>query len=179
MSGPRMASGRLRLWFVCVIAFTAAPPLLGTAIAQQLPLVLNLTTKNGTNPIYRPGEFFTVVLRANQPSYAQCYYSAGDGTLAMIFPNSAQSDNQLKPGVPVTIPPEDGDFKIRFGHELTFETIACFATEDNTAGWIPPDYSRALVPIPGKALSDLEQELLTIRPRAKIAKSAVTAVIGQ
>lgn len=149
------------------------------ASAQQLPLVVQVTTEKGTNPIYRPGQLLHVTVRTNREAYVQCYYVAADGSVALVFPNPDQSDNRIAGGAPIVVPPVEGDFKIRLVKELSFETISCFGTLDDTRDWIPAAFSKPLEVIPNISYADLEAQLLTRRPRNEISLGSVTVVVSQ
>ncbi len=173
----RRAGGRIASSIaVAVFSAFAVMPM---TWAQEQALVLQVTTADGTNPIYRPGSVLEVILRSNREAYVQCYYVAADGSVAMVFPNKDQPDYRVPGGEPITIPPHDGDFKIRLSKELSFETVACFGSLDDTRSWIPPEFSIPLETIQGVSYSDLEQTLLSRKSREEIAKGSVTAVVSQ
>lgn len=78
-------------------------------------------TVNKTDRVYREGENLSLTVDADQDCFIYVINTDKDGVRGIIFPNKFQTENRVKAGQKVLVPPADSPVKIRtkapFGRE--------------------------------------------------------------
>lgn len=111
-------------------ALTSVAPAPGTGATQALSLKLD--SDRGQRPSYRPQEFLQARVQLTADGVLYCYYRDVSGAIARIYPNRFSPDPFVKANKPLTLPPENSPFKIRFD-QTGREQIACYASARDLA----------------------------------------------
>lgn len=165
----RADSGKLQSFIIASISLAVIGSM--TAIAAE-PVLVDLTTERGSNPVYRRGEAMMVVAQASAAANLYCFYQQGDGKIFRIFPNRHHTNPAVAAGTPLQIPGPGMPFAFRFDHALTIEAVTCFATQvpQTLASPLAPD----LEPLPLNSMEALREAFTRIAPEASESMVVIT-----
>ncbi|MEP1332305.1 MAG: DUF4384 domain-containing protein [Lentilitoribacter sp.] len=168
--------------------------------AADLPLAENwgpsgafsfaMTTDNGANPYFRPGETMVVHFQLERDSWLYCFYVDSAGTTIQVLPNIQQDQtnsnrNFFKGSVVHALPdanrpgnPDNFEFKF---NDLTtgVEVLKCLAVSRNITAELPLELrGQNFNPIPLSLASRL-REIFQRLPNTSIAEKSVTVTVSQ
>lgn len=144
--------------------------------AVQDKLYIALTDPQGL-PTYPVGRALQLTARINADAYMYCYYQAGAGGTARIFPNRFQAGPMVSGGKATYIPEADAagsfaKFALTTDTKGVTEKIRCFASRKDIGLTLPealqaPD----LTPLAYKSLDEIERALRAAGPDDMVASS--------
>jgi|GEM_PF-4232090 len=122
-----------------------------------------LTTDQGINPVFKPGDATTVRVGLSSDGYLNCFYQPKFGEIIRLFPNRFQSESRIVAETEVKIPPTD-EFVIQFDQSDTIEQILCLVTANDVNRFVAPELRESdLISIDLDLLSDLySREIATL-----------------
>ncbi|MCB1956863.1 MAG: DUF4384 domain-containing protein [Rhodocyclaceae bacterium] len=100
------------------------------------PLQIDVISASGMQR-FNPGDRVDIEVLTNRDAHVYCYLQDETAQVQRFYPNRFKRDSLLQAGHALEVP---GDMKFRFianGKRVT-ETVACFATEQDVMGKLPP-----------------------------------------
>ena len=80
---------------------------------------------------YRHGESVALTIGTNEDAYVWVFDTGTSGKVHQIFPNQYQQNNRLRAGMPVTIPPSDGEYEFLVSRPEGPELITVIASRND------------------------------------------------
>jgi hypothetical protein len=111
------------------------PPAAAAARDPATPLALKVNARSAQKS--RRGEAVQVVVRPNRDAHVYCYLRDEHARIMRFYPNRFTRDALVTSAHPLELP---GAQRFRISASVTgvHETIACFATERDVMGMLPP-----------------------------------------
>lgn len=88
---------------------------------------LNLWTDKSS---YKIGDSMTVAFSVDKPMYVRIVVVSSTGEVSTLFPNPMQSDNYLKPGQEIQIPPKGAEFTLDIGGPVGTDKLMGVASKN-------------------------------------------------
>jgi len=115
------------------------------------PLQIDVLSATGMRR-FSPGDPVHIEVLTNRDAHVYCYLQDETAKVQRFYPNRFERDSLLKAGHSLQMP---GEMKFRFiaNHKRVPETVACFATEQDVMGKLPPSIAGSdFEPLPGVTL---------------------------
>lgn len=107
----------------------AAAPAAAAPVAH-MPMSLRLDSDKGGR--YRVKDMLLARVQTSSDGVLYCYYKDVSGAIARIFPNRFSPDPFVKANRPMSLPPDNSPFKIKFDQSGR-EQVACYASDRDLA----------------------------------------------
>lgn len=139
-----------------------------------------MTTKRGSNPVFRDGEELQLFIRTERTAWFHCFFIDSKGGVTQVLPNKYQKDaadgHRLEAHVLHAFPdPKRDPFAFRVDTNTTGEEmLKCIATTRNVDKDLPDILrARELSPLPGGIAAEIDTIFNQV-PNTALATAAVT-----
>jgi Domain of unknown function (DUF4384) len=127
-----------------------SPARADTATPQPLTIAVGAATRR-----FKPGERITLRVTPSRDAHVYCYLQDEARRVVRFYPNRFNTSALVHADAPLEIPGRMG-FELVANSRKVTETIACFASERDLAGELPPAvYGRDLAALPVASLDDV------------------------
>lgn len=100
----------------------------GAAVADELPLRINITTHLGDRQEFQQGDRVQFLLDLNRDAYVLLIYQDASGALTQLVPNSVESNGYYKAARYLSIPDARVPFEFIVGPPFGTETVWAFGS---------------------------------------------------
>lgn len=143
------------------------------------PIGLDLSSNKGHNPVFRIGEKMTLLVRASENVFLNCFYRQVDGSTLKIFPNRYHTDARVQGRSLVHIPDEKMGFDFKVNPPLGSERVRCIGSDKDLSMALPPEIGkRDLEPIPRKLVLDLVRYYRSV-PGARVSEVSMAITVQE
>jgi serine/threonine protein kinase len=143
-SVPTPAPGTLPAAAPAESTVAAVPPPPNVAPIPARTLSVRLSTRSTTAPtagdlphLFEPGERIRLQVVSSDDAHVYCYLQDEARRTLRFYPNRFNKSARVKAGVPLDIPGKMR-FELLANKLKVSETVACFATDRDVAGELPP-----------------------------------------
>jgi hypothetical protein len=143
------------------------------------PISLDLSSNKGHNPVFRIGEKMTLLVRASENVFLNCFYRQADGTTFKVFPNQYYKDAKIAGRSQFHIPNEKMGFDLKMTAPVGSERIRCIASDKDLSTFLPPEIGqRDLEPIP-PALTQKLIHFYRSQPNVRVSEVSMAVTVQQ